>query len=104
MQTGLVTPPVASIFKVNVDGVVFTQQRKSGVGVVIRNCEGLFMGALSIKLNQHLGSLEAEAKAYELGIMFAKDMGFLEIILKGVLVMVSNAIANIFLLLHLRLH
>ena len=89
------SPPVASIFKVNIDGAVFGQQPKSGVGVVICNYEGLFMGALSMKLNQHLGSLEAEAKAYELGIMFAKDMGFHEIVLEGVSVMVSNAIVDI---------
>ena len=48
-----------------------------------------------MKLNQHLGSLEVEAKAYELGIMFAKDMGFHEIVLEGDSVMVSNAIAGI---------
>ena len=53
------------------------------------------MGALSMKLNQHLGSLEVEAKAYELGITFAKDMGFHEIVLEGDFVMVSNAIAGI---------
>ena len=46
------SPPAGSVFKVNVDGAVFAQQRKSGVGVVIRNCEGLLMGALSMKLNQ----------------------------------------------------
>ena len=89
------SPPDTSVFKVNVDRAVFVQQSKSGVGVVICNCEGLFMGPLSMKLNQHLGSLEAEAKSYELGIMFAKDMGFHEIVLEGDLVMVSNAIAGI---------
>ena len=46
-----------------------------------------------ILLYQHLGCLEAEAKAYELGIMF--DMGFHEIALEGDSVMVSNAIAGI---------
>ena len=89
------SPPNASVFKVNVDEVVFAEQRKLGVGVVIRNCEGLFMGALSMKLNQHLGSLEVEPKAYELGITFAKDMGFHEIVLEGDSVMVSNDIAGI---------
>ena len=79
------SPPNASVFKVNVDEVVFTEQRKLGVGVVIRNCEGLFMGALSMKLNQHLGSLEVEAKTYELGIMFAKIWDFMRLFLRGIL-------------------
>ena len=39
--------------------------------------------------------MEAEAKAYELGILFARDMGFHEIALEGDSVMVSNAIAGI---------
>ncbi|XP_075668942.1 uncharacterized protein LOC142638762 [Castanea sativa] len=77
------SPLATSVFKVNVDGAVFSQQRKPGVGAVIRNCEGLFMGALSMKLNQQLGSLEAEAKAYELGILFAKDMGLSSSVLEG---------------------
>ena len=89
------SPPAGSVFEVNVDGAVFAQQRKSGVGVVIRNCEGLLMGALSMKLNQQLGSLETEAKAYELGILFARDMGFHEVALEGDSVTVSNAIAGI---------
>ena len=89
------SPPAGSVFKVNGDGAVFAQQRKSGVGVVIRNCEGLLMGALSMKLNQQLGSLEAEAKAYELGILFARDMGFHEIAHEGDTVLDSNAISGI---------
>ena len=76
------SPPDAFVFKVNVDEVVFAEQRKLGVGVVIRNCEGLFMGALSMKLNQHL---EVEAKTYELGIMFAKIWDFMRLFLRGIL-------------------
>ena len=71
------------------------RNKERRVGVVIRNCEGLLMGALSMKLNQQLGSLEAEAKAYELGILFARDMGFHEIAHEGDTVMVSNAISGI---------
>ncbi|XP_030937594.1 uncharacterized protein LOC115962854 [Quercus lobata] len=76
-------------------GLSLHNKESQELGVVIRNCEGLLMGALSMKLNQQLGSLEAEAKAYELGILFARDMGFREIALKGDSVMVSNAIAGI---------
>ena len=39
------SPPDASVFKVNVDGAVFAEQQKSGVGVVMCNSEG-FHGSL----------------------------------------------------------
>ena len=48
-----------------------------------------------MKLNQQLCSLEAKAKAYELGILFARDVGFHEIALEGDSIMVLNAIAGI---------
>ena len=39
-----------------------------GIGVVIRDMEGNVKAALSKKINAPLGSVEAEAKAFEIGI------------------------------------
>ena len=69
------------MFKVNVDAAIFSSQRTCEVGVVIRDEMGLMVGAPSKRLNFPLGSLEAKAKAFEEGVLFAKDIGIHEIIL-----------------------
>lgn len=61
---------MAPLFKINVDGVVFAPQRVVGVGVIIRNEESESIAALSKKINVLLGALEAEAKAFEVGLQF----------------------------------
>ena len=44
------SPPSPGWYKVNVDGVVFRDRGKIGVGVVIRNDRGELMGAMSQKI------------------------------------------------------
>ncbi|KAL0005544.1 hypothetical protein SO802_013105 [Lithocarpus litseifolius] len=77
------TPPPASLFKVNVDGAVFSSQGSVGIGVLIRDEEGRVEAALSKKIMAPVGAVEAEAKAFEAGILFAKDIGIQEFILEG---------------------
>ena len=43
-------PPPPPLFKVNFDGVVFNEDRKAGVGVVIRNCLGQVMASMTEKV------------------------------------------------------
>ena len=40
-------PPKPEVYKVNYDGATFANQRRAGIGVVIRSAEGAFMAALS---------------------------------------------------------
>ena len=54
-----------------------------GIGVVIRDKEGKVKAALSKKINVPLGPVEAEAKAFEMGIQFAKDVGIRDVLIKG---------------------
>ena len=72
-------PPQNGRYKVNVDGVVFTSLKSSGIEVVIRNEDGQIMGAMSKNLPLPLGSLEVEAKALEGGIELARDLGLWEV-------------------------
>ena len=76
-------PPTGLNYKVNLDGVVFSAQKAIGVGVVIRDNEGHFIAGLSKKLNLPLGALEIEAKAFEVGIAFAGEIGIQDFVLEG---------------------
>ena len=38
-------PPAGSLYKVNVDGAVFSGQKEAGVGVIIRDDKGLVVAA-----------------------------------------------------------
>ena len=57
------------------DVAVFSSQKQVGIGVIIRDCQGNFISGLSKKLNTPLGAIEAEAKAFEEGIVFVGDVG-----------------------------
>ena len=51
--------------------------------VVVRDDLGRVVAALSKRINAPLGAVEAEAKAFETGLQFAKDIGVQDIILEG---------------------
>ena len=53
------------------------------MGVVIRNAQGEVMGTMSKKISRPLGAIEAEAKAMEVGILFAWDLGLKNIVVEG---------------------
>ena len=76
-------PPPQGMYKVNIDAVVFKEQRCCGIGVIIRNEKGQMMGALCKKVAAPWGSLEAEAKAAETGILLAWDLGLKDIVVEG---------------------
>ena len=74
---------MAPLFKINVDGLVFAPQRVVVVGVIVCNEEGEVIAALSKKIKVPLGALEADAKAFEVGLQFTQDIGVSEYCLEG---------------------
>ena len=76
-------PPQGLVYKVNVDGAIFSDLKAVGFGAIIRDEKGGVVAALSKKLHAPLGTVEAEAKATEMGLQFAKDIGVCDIILEG---------------------
>ena len=74
------TTPKHRQYKVNCDATVFTRSREVGFGVIIHDCAGLVIAALSKKGIGLFGAVEAEAKAMEVAVQFAKDVGIREAI------------------------
>ena len=85
-------PPPTTRYKVKVDGAVFAAQKSAGVGVMIKDSYGQVITALSRKINAPLGALEVEAKAFEVGLEFAQDVGVQDFILEGDSLVVYNAL------------
>ncbi|XP_075651545.1 uncharacterized protein LOC142622019 [Castanea sativa] len=89
------TPPTFPSYKVNVDAARFMAQKAVGAGVIIRDHEGNFIAELSQKFHAPLGTVEAEGKAFEAGILFAKQMGIRDLVLEGDSVIVVQALKQV---------
>lgn len=68
--------------KVNVDGVVFAQHKAVGIGVIVRDDRGRIEAAISKRIDASLGAVEAKAMSYEIGLIFAKDIGIQEFVIE----------------------
>ena len=88
------SPPRNGHFKINVDGAVFSELKAIGVGVVIRDDRGRLEAALRRKISAPMGAVEAEVKAFEAGLLFAKDVRVWDVILDGDSLVVYNALCN----------
>lgn len=85
-------PPLPGYFKVNVDGALFTKSKQSGVGVIVRDEEGNVVAVMCRKLDLPLGALETEAKALEIGVSFAEEVGLRDVVFEGDSQLIINAI------------
>ncbi|XP_075654821.1 uncharacterized protein LOC142624991 [Castanea sativa] len=68
-------PPSQGYYKVNTNGAVFSNRKQAGAGVVIKDGDGEVFAALSKKWKSPLSAIEAEAKALEAGVNFAREVG-----------------------------
>ncbi|XP_075645389.1 uncharacterized protein LOC142616414 [Castanea sativa] len=71
---------------------LFTDKKKSGIGVVIRDSHGLVLGSLSKQLPQAYIPLEIEAMAAATTLQFAMDLGFNHVVLESDSLVLVNAL------------
>ena len=62
---------------------------------MVRDEKGSVIAALSRKLDLPLGALETEAKALEIGVCSAEDVGLRDVVFEGDSQLVINAIHGI---------
>ena len=86
------SPPRYPLYKINVNGIVFSAQKAASVGVIVRDHEGRFIAVLSKKIHDPFGAIEAEAKAFEVDIIFAKEVGIREFVLEGDSIIIVQAL------------
>ena len=72
------TPPFSGFYKLNVDATCPIDGDKWGIGVVVRDNEGVVVGANSWQVFSLPDSKVAEALAMRKGLEFEKDMSFSE--------------------------
>lgn len=68
------TPPLPSVFKINVDGATSKDGRNSNVGAIIRDSCGVVIATCGKYLQGRLLVSEVEALAVESRILLARDM------------------------------
>ena len=76
------------------DAAVFSNTKAVGIGVVVRDHEGLVLAALSKRIPLPLGPLEAEAKAMEEAVYFARDIGLQDVIFETDSSTISGALTD----------
>ncbi|XP_075640428.1 uncharacterized protein LOC142612197 [Castanea sativa] len=96
-STGTVkwTPPSPTRYKINMDGAVNKEQQILGVVILIKDDEGRLIGACSKKIEAPLGAIDDEAKAAELGLLFAKDMSIQDFTLESDSLTLINALKDL---------
>ena len=89
------SPPPPDLFKINYDGVVFEEASRSGIGVVIRNNQGLVIASLTQKLPQAYQAIEIEPMAAIQALESGLEVGIDQAIVEGDSeIVVKNLVSN----------
>uniref|UniRef100_A0A2N9IUU4 RNase H type-1 domain-containing protein n=1 Tax=Fagus sylvatica TaxID=28930 RepID=A0A2N9IUU4_FAGSY len=86
--------PLEGWYKVNMDGAVFADLGKVGVGVVIRNEQGEFLGAMCELLDVGLDATDGEALAALRAIEFAAEVCPFSMLFEGDCLQVIRALQS----------
>nr|XP_023896770.1 uncharacterized protein LOC112008672 [Quercus suber] len=87
-------PPNPDMVKINCDGATFKEQKKSGIGVIIRDSNGLVMASMSKLLPQQYTPLEIETMVASSALEFAVELGFSQAILEMDSQVLTNALRH----------
>ncbi|XP_030969974.1 uncharacterized protein LOC115990267 [Quercus lobata] len=87
-------PPPQGWFKANVDGAIFKESNKAGIGVVVRDSQGWVLAALTEKVDGVQDAEVIEALAIRRAIRFAIETSFNCVIIESDSLSVVKAIQD----------
>ncbi len=85
-------PPKMLRYKINYDGAVFKETNEAGIGVIVRDSQGLVMASLTQKVLFPLSVPSIEAWAVKRSIQFALEIGITEAEFEGDSQTIVNAL------------
>ena len=86
------TPPSAGFYKLNFDGAVFENSGRAGLGVVVRDVEGMIIAALSQNIPLPSSVESVEAMAARRAILLAQEISLTRVVMEGDSLKVIEAI------------
>ncbi|XP_062166249.1 uncharacterized protein LOC133872693 [Alnus glutinosa] len=88
-------PPPSGIFKVNWDASLGLKKGCIGLGVNVRDCNGVCLGARSVTKQMKVDPKTTEVMTALFAMHFSKEMGFLDVIFEGDAVQVVKEINSV---------
>ena len=87
-------PPPVGFYKANFDAAYFGNSGIAGIGVVVRDCEGEIIAALSQKILEPYSVDVAETLACRRAVVFARELSLFSIIVEGDNMRIVQATSN----------
>ena len=84
--------PPTEFYKINFDGAMFKEEDRAGIGVIIRDSQGLVLASMSQVIPLHLTVVELETLAATKALEFASDLSLGKVILEGDFETVINSL------------
>ena len=85
-------PPDHDIYKVNFDAATFSSSNSTSIGVIVRDCVGEAIGALSMTIPLPQLVADVEALACRQAVQFAAEIGLSRVVFEGDSVVTINAL------------
>lgn len=76
-------PPDSHCYKVNFDVAVFHELNRAGIGVIVRDCGGAALGAVSSSIPLAQSVANVEALACLRAVKFALEIGLTRVVFEG---------------------
>ena len=80
------------MFKINFDGATFAEEKCSGLGIIVRDKEGLVIASMATRVPQQLQLIEIEALVANKALEFAREMDISDVVLEGDSLLVMTAL------------